>query len=421
MPEVISIKGITKDFRVPVSHSNSDARFVKALKDVSFDVQRGERVALIGSNGSGKSTLLSILSGLVKPTLGHARIRGKVMSILDVGAGFIDELTGKENATFLLKLHLSNDKSIKFRLEAIKNFSELGGYFDFPIKTYSKGMLLRLAFATTYHLDGDVYLIDEVMNVGDEAFRLKISGFFEELKSQNKTILLATHNKQEIQSYCNRCIWIEDGMIKDVGYPEDIIPAYNRYQRTRNKEEGHKSFIKRVIEPPVNQDFIEVTNVSGEFQNEVLILNKLSVLPNSGDNSILSEKPIKIKVELHKLNADDTLSIQLKIRDEFDNPALYLTSICNIESNLQDRRTLGYKGQVEYICEIPANLIGPGCYYITMAVGKNVDPNEPQLNERGYFFPYEVGFKVKSHRPKVMWEAKNYPIQPYVSWQLNLQ
>lgn len=422
MEPVISLQNISKVYSAPGDSFIPEGKLVNALSNVTIDVARGERIALIGSNGSGKTTLLSILAGLVKPTSGTATIQGKILSILDIGAGFVPELTGRENAAFHLRLHLSKKHHTNEVLKAIQEFSELGSFFDMPIKTYSKGMLLRLAFATNYHLDGDIYLIDEVLNVGDESFRLKISHLFEQLTGQQKTVLLATHSTQEIMKYCNKCVWIEAGKVKEIGIPESVIPLYNRYQRIKHEttSKWHKNTIAKVIEPNMGRDDNELTGQEGEFQNEVLAIERLVIMANHDNGVILKEKPISIKLHLFKKNIDDTLSVQFKIRDEFDTPALYLTSISNIQSDHLDDVTRGYSGRLEYTCEIPANLLGTGYYYLTTAIGRNVNLKQPAQNERGYFLPCEIGFRVQSILPQIMYESKNYPIQPYVLWQVKL-
>lgn len=422
MLPVIILQNISKVYNSIDKNVTKESTYVSALNNITYNVNEGERIALIGSNGSGKTTLLSILAGLIKPTSGTAVIQGKVLSILDIGAGFVPELTGRENAAFHLRLHLSKEQQTAAILNSILDFSELGNFFDMPIKTYSKGMLLRLAFATAYHLEGDIYLIDEVLNVGDESFRLKINALFELLTRQQKTILLATHNTHEIIKYCNKCIWIESGVVKETGTPEIIIPKYNRFQRIKheNAGKGHTNTIRKIIEPPDDRDDNELINHQGQFQNEILAIQKLSIIANQDSGIILKEKPIQIKLYLHKYNLQDTLSIQYKIRDEFDTPALYLTSISNKDPGSIEQTTRGYTGLLEYTCEIPANLLGTGFYYLTLAIGRNVNPEQPAQNERGYFLPCELGFKVQSRLPKTMYESKNYPVQPHISWQVTL-
>ena len=194
---VIDGAGISKSY---AAVRTNPPRTVEALNQLTFQVSEGERVAVIGSNGSGKSTLLGILSGLIKPTSGRAVMQGKIASILDTGANFHPELTGEENARMFFRIAGLSNPAVNSLLRETREFSALDDAFTQPVKTYSKGMALRLAFTTAYLQQADIYLIDEVLSVGDEAFRAKVDWVMEKLIRQNKTMLFATHNRQEVAS-----------------------------------------------------------------------------------------------------------------------------------------------------------------------------------------------------------------------------
>lgn len=180
-----------------------------ALKDVSFEIKKGESVGIIGPNGSGKSTLLKILAGVTKPTSGKVKIRGKVASILDIGAGFHPDLSGRENVFLNGQIHGFPKKEIESKFDEIVEFSEIKKFIDEPVKNYSNGMYLRLAFSIMAHLDFDVYLLDEVLSVGDENFRLKIANLVKSWKSK-KTLLIVTHDIEQIQPYIDQIVLISD-------------------------------------------------------------------------------------------------------------------------------------------------------------------------------------------------------------------
>lgn len=180
-----------------------------ALKDVSFNVYEGDSLGIIGPNGSGKSTLLKLLSGITKPSFGEIIIRGKVGSILDIGAGFNQELSGKENIFLNGQLLGFSKKEIKTKYDDIVAFSEIGNFIHEPVKYYSNGMYLRLAFSIIAHLNFDVLLFDEVLSVGDNAFRSKIASFL----STKKTMILVSHNQNEIVNNTNRLITLKAGKI----------------------------------------------------------------------------------------------------------------------------------------------------------------------------------------------------------------
>lgn len=183
-----------------------------ALDDISFEIKKGESVGITGPNGSGKSTLLKILAGVTKPTSGKVFIRGKVASILDIGAGFHPELSGRENVFLNGQIHGFTKKEIESKFDEIVAFSGIEKFIDEPVKNYSNGMYLRLAFSIMAHLDFDVYLLDEVLSVGDEDFRSKIYDVLLKWKSK-KTLLIITHDLEQIQSFVDKRINISNKKI----------------------------------------------------------------------------------------------------------------------------------------------------------------------------------------------------------------
>ncbi len=197
-----------------------------AVKNISFAISAGQACALIGRNGSGKSTLLGLLSGIIKPTSGSILNRGRVSSILELGAGFRSELTGRQNIR--LNASLLGLSSIKLRrdLEKIIDFSGMGSYVDNPVKTYSAGMLLRLGFSIAVHMEFDILLIDEVLSVGDLLFRRKCIKKIRDFKRMGKTILLATHSLADVGGLCDRVLLLDNGRITQDGPTEDVLRRY---------------------------------------------------------------------------------------------------------------------------------------------------------------------------------------------------
>ena len=194
---VIKVEGLSKVYQKK-NKDNSQEDFY-ALKDVSFEIKKGETVGIIGKNGSGKSTLLKILSGVVKPSSGRVQINGNIASILDVGTGFHPELTGRENVYLRGELLGMPHKEIDAIFNDIVEFSEIEDFIETPVKNYSSGMFLRLAFSIIIHLKSDIILLDEVMSVGDAAFKSKTTDYFNRISAtKNKTILLISHSFQEI-------------------------------------------------------------------------------------------------------------------------------------------------------------------------------------------------------------------------------
>lgn len=204
-----------------------------ALKKVSFDLFQGETLGVIGRNGAGKSTLMRIMSGIVQPDCGTFTNYGYKVSLLSLQLGFISYLTGRENAILGGMLMGLRRKDIESKIPAIKEFSELGDFFEKPINTYSSGMNARLGFSVAFQVDPDVLLVDEVLGVGDEEFRLKSTKVMQErIRSNNKTIVFISHDARMIEKLCDRVVWIENGESKMEGKPKQVVDEYHRYLHT---------------------------------------------------------------------------------------------------------------------------------------------------------------------------------------------
>jgi lipopolysaccharide transport system ATP-binding protein len=201
-------------------------RTMWALKDVSFSIKSGERVGIIGRNGAGKSTLLKVLSRVVHPTEGKAVIRGRLTSLLEVGTGFNDALTGRENVYLNASLYGLSRSEVQERFNDIVAFSEIEKFIDTPVKRYSSGMKMRLAFAVAAHLDPDILLLDEVLAVGDLAFQRKCLDRIEGMTSHGRTLLFVSHSMDAIARYCDRCIWLDGGLLRMDGPVQDVTAAY---------------------------------------------------------------------------------------------------------------------------------------------------------------------------------------------------
>lgn len=211
-----------------------------ALRRVSFTVPRGEIVGIIGRNGSGKSTLLKILSRIVDPTEGSARIHGRVAALLEVGTGLHPELTGSENIFLSGSILGLTHRQIQEKFDAIADFAELVRFLDTPVKRYSSGMRVRLAFSVSVHLEPEILLIDEVLAVGDVAFQKKCLDKMNEVAHGGRTILLVTHNSETVCRFCRRAIWLRDGEIAMDGASSEVIEHYLRWLDESNRSAPHK-------------------------------------------------------------------------------------------------------------------------------------------------------------------------------------
>lgn len=203
-----------------------DENILWAIRAISFEVKRGEIVGVIGRNGSGKSTLLKILSRIVDPTEGSARIHGRVAALLEVGTGLHPELTGKENIYLSGSILGLTRRQIQEKYREIVEFAELDRFLDTPIKRYSSGMRVRLAFSVSVHLEPEILLIDEVLAVGDAAFQKKCVRKMEEVASGGRTILFVSHDSVTMKAFCSRVIWLKDGLIQEDGPAGKVVDAY---------------------------------------------------------------------------------------------------------------------------------------------------------------------------------------------------
>lgn len=197
-----------------------------ALNDVSFEIARGERVGIVGRNGAGKSTLLKVLSRVVFPTIGEATIRGRLTSLLEVGTGFNENLTGRENVYLNASIHGLTRNEIDDRFEEIVEFAGVRPFLDTPVKRYSSGMQMRLAFAVAAHLDPDILLLDEVLAVGDFSFQQKCLERVEGLVNEGRTLVFVSHSLDAITRFCDRCLWIDGGRLRMDGPAERVVEAY---------------------------------------------------------------------------------------------------------------------------------------------------------------------------------------------------
>ena len=247
----IEVRNLSKQFKVEYDKAKTlKERLVfwrsgnyevhQVLKDVNLDIKRGETVALVGVNGSGKSTLLKLMTKIIFPNKGTLKTNGKLTSLLELGAGFHPDFTGRENIYFNASIFGLTRKEIEKRVDQIIEFSELGHFIDNPIRTYSSGMYMRLAFSVAINVDADILLIDEILAVGDQHFQDKCYAKLEELRDSGKTIVIVTHNLGVVKELCHRAIWIYNGEVKLDGDPTYVIDEYLKQVALDHKEKIQK-------------------------------------------------------------------------------------------------------------------------------------------------------------------------------------
>lgn len=245
-----------------------------ALNDVSFNINQGDRIGIIGKNGAGKSTLLKILSRIVTPTKGRITIDGRVASLLEVGTGFHPELSGRENI-FLNGSILGMDKAeIKSKFDEIVAFSEVEKFLDTPVKRYSSGMYVRLAFAVAAHLDPEILIVDEVLAVGDAAFQKKCLGKMKDVSGEGRTVLFVSHNMGAIKALCTSGILLENGRVKEAGDMDKVI---EKYFKKEEGTEGHFSLGKFDRNDKVIVEEVIISNQKGVKTESYLVGDDLVV------------------------------------------------------------------------------------------------------------------------------------------------
>ena len=233
----IEVRNMTKYFKVEydkahtlkerlLSFGKSNREVHTVLKNINLDIKKGETVCLIGTNGSGKSTLLKLMTKIIYPNKGTIETQGKLTSLLELGAGFHQDFTGRENIYFNAAVFGLTKAEIEKRVDDIIEFSELGEFIDNPVRTYSSGMYMRLAFAVAINVDADILLVDEILAVGDQHFQEKCIAKMKELKAQGKTMVFVTHSMGTVKEFCTRAVWLCDGVVKMDGKPDDVIEEY---------------------------------------------------------------------------------------------------------------------------------------------------------------------------------------------------
>jgi lipopolysaccharide transport system ATP-binding protein len=258
-----------------------------ALKDVSFDVQKGEVIGIIGRNGAGKSTLLKILSRITTPTEGIVELYGRVGSLLEVGTGFHPELTGRENIFLSGSIIGMKRSEIQEKFDKIVKFSEIEKFIDTPVKRYSSGMYVRLAFAVAAHLDPEILIVDEVLAVGDLAFQTKCLGKMGEIAKEGRTVLFVSHNMGAILNLCGSAIWLENGQIVKRGTSDEVIRDYENKQLKNFNESS--CIVERNPEDTQKPGFYfshaEILNEKGEYVNLFKYGEKLILIVEFGNVS----------------------------------------------------------------------------------------------------------------------------------------
>jgi lipopolysaccharide transport system ATP-binding protein len=365
-----------------------------ALKDVNLEIEQGDVVGIIGRNGSGKSTLLKILSRIVEPTKGEVIMRGRVASLLEIGTGFHPELTGRENVYFNGAILGMTRKEIQSKFDEIVAFSEVEKFLDTPVKFYSSGMYVRLAFAVSAHLDPDILIVDEVLAVGDAAFQKKCLGKMKDVAGQGRTVLFVSHNTPSVASLCNKAVLMKEGELARSGPTREILDWY------LNEEIIQNTSLK--FNPPLGNDTVVITQASVESENG----------KNKSEFGIDEAIYINFEIRVLKNKIPITPNIHVK------NSKGELVFISSDQTSRHGADSEHAEGQYLKKCIISGNLLSPDTYFVGLATS-TMSP------VKGHFFAQDVlAFKVtESHTGNKIIARGNYEgdlpgiIRPVLEWQ----
>jgi len=355
----IEVKDLTKTYRLYKRPSDRLKELIfrkdfhvdfQALKDVTFCVRKGETFGLIGENGAGKSTLLKILAGTLRPTSGSCSLKGRVSALLELGSSFHPELSGRENVYLQAAILGLSKKEVDAIYPEIVEFSELDPVFlERPVKTYSSGMFVRLAFAVATCTDPNVLLVDEFLSVGDIHFQKKSLDRIMSFRKAGKTILFCSHNMYQIRNLCQRAIWLKDGVIKSMGETENVVAAYEQYQRRKDGIEDSEVPIEI---PP------EDAREQGLFDSSPVKLKEVELLNETGHPSLkfMSHSRLLLRIKAKILQPDIPFHTALVLERD-DGLKIFFTSTA-----ADDLPPIRGQNQASITMEIPELPLLSGMY-----------------------------------------------------------
>jgi ABC-type polysaccharide/polyol phosphate transport system ATPase subunit len=382
-----------------------------ALRNVSFDVAGGQTLGVVGRNGSGKSTALKLVAGITKPTSGSVTVRGRISALIELGAGFHPEISGRENV-FINGIMLGlTRREIQHRFDAIVEFAELSEFIDAPVKTYSSGMYMRLGFAVAIHVDPDVLLVDEVLAVGDEGFTHKCLDKFAEFKRRNKTILLVTHSLGMVERFCDTAIWLDGGRKRGDGDPTRVVGAYvtdverqeEQFLATtdaRSREEADRAPAEDVgpVEPgEAVADMSRATE--GRWGSGGVVISAVSLVGNDGQPTHIFHTgealTLKLDVEAHRTVTDFVFGVGIY---NAEGICVYGTN-----TDIEEHEPEALTGRGEVRLEIAALDLVEGTYKLDVAVHKR-DGAPYDYHRLLYTFRVKSRLKdVGIYRPRHTW------------------
>jgi lipopolysaccharide transport system ATP-binding protein len=358
--------------------------YIWALRDVTFEVPQGEAIGIIGRNGAGKSTLLKILSRVTAPTTGFVKARGRISSLLEVGTGFHPELTGRENIYLNGAILGMTRAEVRRKFDEIVAFSGVEQFIDTPVKRYSSGMYVRLAFAVAAHLEPEILVVDEVLAVGDTAFQKKCLGKMEDVAHAGRTVLLVSHNMSAIADLCSSAIWLDKGRIVHTGNARAVVAAY----------------LSNVVEPRRLREWPDVRTAPGN-DTVRLVHAAIEAEPGHDPDYWTVETPLVMQFRFHNFRPDLPLHAEVKLYTK--------EGICAFQS--ASRRARRVQGVVETRCQVPARLLNDGSYSVTFSVH--------YMGTEGVAAEAVLAFEI-ADVPRDIFPADKWPgvLRPELAWSI---
>ena len=385
-----TVKAVGRRFLHPTRRNPSVAvEDFWALRDVSFEIKQGERLGIIGRNGAGKSTLLKVLSRITEPTTGRIHIKGRVATLLEVGTGFHPELTGRENI-FLNGAILGMSRTeIQRKFDAIVDFAEVENFLDTPVKRYSSGMYVRLAFAVAAHLEPEILVVDEVLAVGDANFQKKSLGKMESVAREGRTVLFVSHNLGAIQNLCSTCVLLDKGRVIEHGEPGKVVGRY----LSEGAVSASAYSQEHDAEKAVNLRRVQLTTKDDEPAHEFGF-----------------EQGIRVAIEYEVNKPTTSTSVWIGVRT-IEQIQAFCSSDTDVDSNLLGERV---PGNYRTVIDLPDKWLNAGTYFLVVGITKYPDLHSFDRVECASFTIHDTGtpeqIRTGNTRPGIL--------QPFLPWRV---
>ena len=385
--------------RNPQYHTHQNVEEFWALKNVNMEIKEGERLGIIGRNGAGKTTLLKVLSRITEPNAGRAVIGGRVASLLEVGTGFHPELTGRENIFLNGSILGMGREEIKRKFDEIVDFAGVEKFIDTPVKRFSSGMYVRLAFAVAAHIEPEVLVVDEVLAVGDAEFQKKAMGKMESVSKEGRTILFVSHNMSSITALCDRAILLENGSIREDGDAGVVIKKYLDTRSSNNSNIVWQDSEKAPGNDTMRLHSAKITSRNGKVSSEIDIKDEFN-----------------IEITYWNFKNDTKMWVGFHLFNIMDVHVMGSTN-SHIESTKPDVlwNTSQSIGLFKTVCTIPGHLLNAGTYFVNIAIGNNVlnviahEERVLEFNVLDTISQYQKAGKPHGGiiRPKLGWETES--------------